>query len=44
MHRFGFVPVAGLAAMGVVATLLYQRVINKREWESILWGVHDPKE
>lgn len=43
-YRFGFAPVAALGGLIVVATLLYQRLINKRAWQSILWGVHASKE
>ncbi|HSG34069.1 MAG TPA: hypothetical protein VLA37_06005 [Sphingomonadaceae bacterium] len=29
----------GVTAL-LVGVLLYQRIINKRSWRSILWGVH----
>ena len=28
----------------LVAVLLYQRLINKRSWSSIMWGVHEDRE
>lgn len=29
-----------ILAVVLAATLLYQRLINKRSWRSIMWGVH----
>ena len=43
-YRFGFVPIAALGGLILVAALLYQRLINKRALQSILWGVHASKE
>jgi hypothetical protein len=27
-------------AVALAAVLLYQRLVNKRSWRSIIWGVH----
>jgi CBS-domain-containing membrane protein len=43
-HRFGFEPVAVVGAVILVGALLYQRLVNKRTWHSILWGVYASKE
>ena len=37
---FGFNLILPLLAAMLVAALSYQRLINKRSWRAIMWGIH----
>jgi len=40
MYWFGFGLVMPVMLALLIAVLLYQRIINRRSWRSILWGIH----
>ena len=39
-YWFGFYAILPLLIVMLVVTLLYQRVVKKRTWRSIMWGVY----
>ena len=41
---FGFNAVLPVLMLFYGLTLLYQRFINRRSWDSILWGLESPKD
>lgn len=41
---FGFETVFPVLICILVAMLLYQRFIKRRSWDSILYGIHSPKD
>lgn len=41
---FGFNLIMPVLVVMLVATLLYQRLVNQRSWRSIMWGVHASEE
>lgn len=43
-HWLGFNLIIPFMLMLLVAQLLYQRLVNGRTWDSILWGVHSSRE
>jgi hypothetical protein len=43
-HWLGFNLVIPFLLVLLVTQLLYQRLVNGRTWDSILWGVHSSRE
>jgi apolipoprotein N-acyltransferase len=43
MSRYGFLEVMPFLIGLLLVTLFYQRFVNKRSWNSILWGIYASK-